>query len=305
MPSIELVICEIMSRYAHRLPSLYGKTFLNQNTLRNQNTVLNSKSKESICNQNRAMSIRAKKRFYKDVSLVDAGKNSFELLLDSKKLKTPLGAVFSVPSEPLALAVAHEWESQKDLVILSQMHLTGLCNTAVDNCMQATKYGLVDDILNFLDTDTILFFSDNQEKLYKRQIAEWQPIIDWFSKRHQISISPSTSIFVSPKELTAAKEVVRRHLLSYNMEAVHGFTFGIDAIKSILLMCAIVDKILTVEEAVKLSRLEVDYQIDHWGNVEWAHTLDLNDTLSRVAAAELFIQCNTSQYLTKEKNALL
>jgi ATP synthase F1 complex assembly factor 2 len=60
------------------------------------------------------------------VSLVDAGKNSFELLLDSKKLKTPLGAVFSVPSEPLALAVAHEWESQKDLVILSQMHLTGM-----------------------------------------------------------------------------------------------------------------------------------------------------------------------------------
>ena len=45
------------------------------------------------------------------------------------------------------------------------------------------------------------------------------------------------------------------------MEAVHGFTFGIDAIKSILLMCAIVDKVLTVEEAVKLSRLEVDFQV--------------------------------------------
>ena len=45
------------------------------------------------------------------------------------------------------------------------------------------------------------------------------------------------------------------------MEAVHGFTFGIDAIKSIILMCAIVDKILSVDEAVKLSRLEVDFQV--------------------------------------------
>ena len=54
-----------------------------------------------------------------------------------------------------------------------------------------------------------------------------------------------------------------RHLLSYNMEAVHGFTFGIDAIKSILLMCAIVDKVLTVGEAVKLSRLEVDFQVSN------------------------------------------
>ena len=68
----------------------------------------------------------AKKRFYKDVSLVDAGNSNFEILLDSKKLKTPGGAIFSVGSEPLALAVAHEWESQKDNVLLSQMHLTGI-----------------------------------------------------------------------------------------------------------------------------------------------------------------------------------
>ena len=71
-------------------------------------------------------SVTAKKRFYKDVSLVDAGNGSYEILLDSKKLKTPGGAIFSVESEPLALAVAHEWESQKDLVLLSQMHLTGI-----------------------------------------------------------------------------------------------------------------------------------------------------------------------------------
>ena len=49
--------------------------------------------------------------------------------------------------------------------------------------------------------------------------------------------------------------------MSYNFEAVHGFTFGIDAIKSVLLMTAIVDKKATVEDAVKLSRLEVEFQV--------------------------------------------
>ena len=73
--------------------------------------------------------VSAKKRFYKEVSLVDAGSGNYEILLDSKKLKTPGGAIFTVDSEPLALAVAHEWESQKDQVILSQMHLTGNCYT--------------------------------------------------------------------------------------------------------------------------------------------------------------------------------
>jgi len=252
----------------------------------------------------RMMSIRAKKRFYKDVSLVDAGQRNYEILLDSKKLKTPGGSVFSVDSEPLALAVAHEWESQKDSVILSQMHLTGLCNTAIDNPTQATKYELVEDILKFIETDTILYFADEQDKLYERQRNEWLPIIKWFSERHQVSISPTSSILSIPTESLEAKEIIRRHLLSYNFEAVHGFTFGVDAIKSILLMCAVVDKRITVEEAVRLSRLEVDFQVEHWGNVEWAHNLELHDTMARVAAADIFIQCNTSQYLTKKKDIL-
>ena len=69
--------------------------------------------------------ILARKRFYKNVSLVNAGKENFEITLDSNKLKTPGGTLFTVASEPLALAVAHEWNSQKELVLLSQMHLTG------------------------------------------------------------------------------------------------------------------------------------------------------------------------------------
>ena len=39
------------------------------------------------------------------------------------------------------------------------MHLTGLCNTCTDNPTRVSKYELVDSILNFLDTDTVLFFS--------------------------------------------------------------------------------------------------------------------------------------------------
>ena len=84
----------------------------------------------------------------------------YEITLDSKKLKTPSGSVFCLRSEPLALAVAQEWSSQKDAVMLSQMHLTGLSNVCIDNPTRTTKYALVDSILNFLDTDTILFFSD-------------------------------------------------------------------------------------------------------------------------------------------------
>ena len=72
-------------------------------------------------------------------------------------------------SEFLALGVAQEWACQKDLVMLSQMHLNGLSNVCIDNPTKATKQDLVDNILNFLDTDTILFFSDDPPALLEKQ----------------------------------------------------------------------------------------------------------------------------------------
>jgi len=96
------------------------------------------------------------------VNVVSAGNESYEITLDSKKLKTPGGSVFTVGNESLALAIAHEWQSQKEQVLLSQMHPTGLCNTSIDNPTNATKFDLVDDVFSFLDTDTHLFFSEDE-----------------------------------------------------------------------------------------------------------------------------------------------
>ena len=42
--------------------------------------------------------------------------------MDHRKLKTPKGKTFEVSSEPLAYAVALEWESQKETINRSNMH---------------------------------------------------------------------------------------------------------------------------------------------------------------------------------------
>ena len=46
------------------------------------------------------------------------------------------------------------------------------------------------------------------------------------------------------------------------------------------------------------------FQVEHWGNVEWAHDIELHDTIARVAAADIFIQCNSSKQLTRQKSVL-
>nr|CAD7593792.1 unnamed protein product [Timema genevievae] len=100
----------------------------------------------------------ALKRFYRKTNaLYSDGK--YEITLDQRKLKTPYGNLFVVESEPLALAVAAEWDAQKTHIKQSSMHLSALCSTAIDNPNHLNKFDLVNHILSFLDTDTVLFHS--------------------------------------------------------------------------------------------------------------------------------------------------
>lgn len=248
------------------------------------------------------MAARGRKRFYKNVEVVSSGKDNYEITLDHRKLKTPSGSIFTVKSEPLALAISAEWNAQKDTILVSQMHLTGLVNTCIDNPNRFDKYSIVESILNFLDTDTLLFFADEEPAgLLEFQGENWSPVIDWFNESHQVEVIPSRSVLKLPVISPEDRNKIRRALLSRNFESVNGLMFGVEALKSIVLMMALMQNVITVDQAVSLSRLETEFQKRKWGNVEWAHDLELHDTTCRVAAASLFIQTHSNSTSSKEK----
>lgn len=47
----------------------------------------------------------------------------YEINLDRRKLKTPGGKLFTVPNEALAIAVATEWDAQRDTLKFYTMHM--------------------------------------------------------------------------------------------------------------------------------------------------------------------------------------
>ncbi|GJQ70570.1 hypothetical protein Trydic_g22969 [Trypoxylus dichotomus] len=240
------------------------------------------------------------KRFYKNTGILYSN-GKYEVTLDQRKLKTPKGNLFLVSSEPLALAVATEWNSQKEKIVQTSMHLTTLCNTAIDNPNNLKKYDMVQYIVNNLDTDTVLFQSDDEE-LYKFQVEEWDPVIQWFCDRFAVDIQKSRAM-EGPKISENTKQVITRHLLSYNQEAMFGYVYGVDTLKSVILTLACVEKHITCERAVLLSRLEEEFQSGYWGRVEWAHDLNQQDLQSRLSAVILYIYCNSSTHLMKRKGA--
>uniref|UniRef100_T1HZK6 Uncharacterized protein n=4 Tax=Rhodnius TaxID=13248 RepID=T1HZK6_RHOPR len=203
-------------------------------------------------------------------------------------------------NEVLALMVATEWEAQREEIQLSSMHLTALCNTALENPNNVVKEEAVEKLVNYLETDTVLYYS-HSEDVFTLQQREWDPVISWFCKKYDVDIGPTTDL-TGPVVSNETRDIIRKHLLSYNIKAIHGFNLAVESLKSILLTLCCVERRITVDKAVLLSRLEEEYQAGRWGRVEWAHDMSQSDLQSRVAAGIIFVQINSNKGETKSKN---
>ncbi|XP_022416477.1 ATP synthase mitochondrial F1 complex assembly factor 2 isoform X2 [Delphinapterus leucas] len=240
-----------------------------------------------------------RKRFYQNVSITQ-GEAGFEINLDHRKLRTPQAKLFTVPSEALAVAVATEWDSQQDTIKTYTMHLTTLCNTSLDNPTQRDKDQLIWAAAKFLDTDTVCCRVEEPETLVELQRNEWDPVIGWAERRYGVKIGSSTSI-MGPSIPARTREVLVSHLASYNTWALQGIEFVVSQLKSMVLTLGLIDLHLTVEQAVLLSRLEEAFQIQKWGNVEWAHDYELQDLRARTAAGALFVHLCSESSAVKHK----
>ncbi|XP_005183484.2 ATP synthase mitochondrial F1 complex assembly factor 2 [Musca domestica] len=242
------------------------------------------------------------KRFYKQTSvLYNDGK--YEVTLDQRKLKTPKGTLFTVKSEPLAIAVATEFNNQKEHIERTKMHLSALCFTAIDNPNNHTKIDMVNYLLNYIPTDTILFQYDDEKDLHDLQRNEWDPLIEWFNERYGTQLKKTMDI-TPPTVSSEDKMKISKYLLSHSEDVLYGFVFAVDTLKSIILAFAAIDQRIAVDKAVTLARLEEEYQLKFWGRVEWAHDLSQQELQARLAASVLFAHLNRSEYFKKEKTLI-
>ncbi|XP_075422000.1 ATP synthase mitochondrial F1 complex assembly factor 2 isoform X2 [Ascaphus truei] len=178
---------------------------------------------DTSCAQGRSYTAAAeRKKFYESVN-ISQGEGGFEINLDRRKLKTPKGNLFTVPNEALAVAIATEWECQHDTIKLYAMHLTTLCNTALDNPTLRNKEQLIRASVKFLETDTICYRVEEPVGLVQLQRNEWDPILEWAEERYNVVIGSSTSI-LGPSIPNETKETFSRHLASYNPWALLGRT---------------------------------------------------------------------------------
>ena len=220
-------------------------------------------------------------------------------------------------SEPLALAIAQEWDSQRDHINKPLMRLTGLTFTSIDNPLKETKFvwnslpivylafreSLTEKIMEYLDTDTLLYFASEPEKLVKLQHERWAPVLKWVNDAHGLDIRATDNLMDLPEITNTDRENVQRWLMAHNFWTLNGLQYGVEGAKSIIIIMALMGCRIGAEEATELSRLEQIFQTKIWGNVEWSHDIEHQETCCRLAASLLFYHFTSNTDVLKQKSA--
>jgi chaperone required for assembly of F1-ATPase len=138
----------------------------------------------------------AKKRFYKDVTIGDAGdtKSAYgiSVQLDGRDLRSPAGSLLLVPTLPLAGAIADEWRGQGDDIEPSTMPLFSLAVTVLDR-VTPQREAIITELAAYGAND-LLCYRDDQDDLASRQHRQWQPWLDRLGDERAIHLETVNGI---------------------------------------------------------------------------------------------------------------
>lgn len=121
------------------------------------------------------------KRFYRDVALAPV-EGGWQVALDGRTVRTPGGAQQVAPAEPLARALAAEWEAQGEALDPKSFPMRDMADYAIDVVAPA-PHAVADTLIAYAETDTLCYRADPGEPLFERQEQVWEPLLSAFEAR--------------------------------------------------------------------------------------------------------------------------
>jgi len=235
------------------------------------------------------------KRFYRDVTIApvavdDADASgageAFQILLDGRRVKSPVARELAVPSRPLAEAVAAEWDAQSEKILPASMPLTQLAFTAIDR-IAPQQAEVADRIVRYGETDLLCYRATAPADLVQLQADHWDPLLAWAADDLGAVLVVTEGIVPvdQPKAAVGALARAVSDLDAYRLTALAAAT---QAAGSLVIGLALVQGRLDAMAAVAASQLDESYQSEKWG--EDKESLDrLRALQAEIAQAETFL----------------
>jgi chaperone required for assembly of F1-ATPase len=199
-----------------------------------------------------------------------------------KPLLTPARQPLSAPNQMVADAIVAEWEALGDTKI--QPHLlpmTGYAALTIDLVIPQ-RAAVTEELLEYGETDLLCYWGE--EELAVRQQSQWQPWITWAEKRFGTHYHLGTGIVpvAQPSPNSLKHQAAMAALSPWQLACLAAV---VKPATSLILGLAFVHHALNADELFHLSRLEEEYNIEHWGLEEEAEER-ANNLLRDLQAAE-------------------
>jgi chaperone required for assembly of F1-ATPase len=202
------------------------------------------------------------KRFYAAVTVAPA-EGGFAILLDGKPVRTPRKLPLTVPTRPLAEAIAEEWAAQHERVDPASMPLSKLAITALDG-VAAHMADVASDIVEFAGSDLICFRAEEPEALAALQGAAWDPILRWAEAELGARFATAKGV-IPVEQRPEALERVAAAVAPFDAMALTALHVMTTLTGSAILALAHAAGRISVEEAWTAAHVDEDWQISQWG----------------------------------------
>jgi ATP synthase mitochondrial F1 complex assembly factor 2 len=140
--------------------------------------------------------------------------------------------------------------------------MTSIIVRALDSFSDSeTRQGVIDRLLKYVHTDSVCYMQDYPESFIILQEKHWVPLHSWLKDAHNIDIKTTNGI--SPiKQDADIIDKFRAIIESYDDFKLAAFEKAVLRAKSFIIGFALIEKQISVDEAVTSSSLEVIQQIN-------------------------------------------
>jgi chaperone required for assembly of F1-ATPase len=208
---------------------------------------------------------QTRERFYKSAAAAETA--PFAVLLDGRPVKTPARNALAAPTQPLAQAIAAEWDAQGERIDPAGMPLTRIANSIIDGVVPAPD-PVAEDLAKYLGSDLLCYRAGSPDGLVGRQTEHWDPILDWARTALGARFVLSEGIvFVTQPDnaIVAARAAIP--VDPWRLGAAHVVT---TLTGSALIALALAAGRIDVDAAWAASNVDEDWNMHLWGCDEMA-----------------------------------
>ena len=178
-------------------------------------------------------------------------------------MRLPGGPALRLESEPLALAIAAEWQAAGEEMTAEDVPLTRLAGTAQERVVPDPSASVA-ALSRYGESDLLCYRAERPEALVLRQARLWQPWLDRAALRYgaRLVVTEGVIPVTQPPEAVAG---LRAALASHPAFVLAGLGILVPAAGSLVLGLAVAEGALGAEEAFQLACLDEIFQAEQWG----------------------------------------